>query len=338
MGQDQGEAVTWSAVLKMAQSPANVGAVDMGEGDDPTHWNFWKRDMLLFQSDLLDHLPPGLAAPRCFGVEERPGGVIWLWPEEILDAQRGPWSLDRYGLAARHFGRFNGAYLTGRPLPAHPWLSIGLLRQRCREFDTPLYSIFQRHPSVWEHPLLRRIYPPPDVNPFLHLLVDRERFLAALDARPQTVCHNDAYPTNLMGRRGEDGRDETVAVDWALAGIGPVGQALAQLAIGALDTVDGAEARDVDQVVFAGYLEGLRDSGWRGDAVTVRFGYVASAALRIGLWLLYLLNLAFEGSETLDHEGPALDAVERLIEEQAQATRFVLELAEEAYELLDAAR
>jgi hypothetical protein len=337
-GEDRGEPVTWSLVLKMAQSPANVGAVDMGEGEDPTHWNYWKREMLLFQSDLLDHLPPGLAAPRCFGIEERPGDVIWLWLEEIVGVQGGPWSLDRYGLAARHLGRFNGAYLTGRPLPAHPWLSIGLLWQWCSQFDSPLYSVFHRHPSVWEHPPLRRIYPPPDVNPLRHLLADRERFLAALDACPQTLCHNDAYPTNLMGRRGEDGREETVALDWALAGIGPVGEELAQLAIGALDTVDGAEARDVDQVVFAGYLDGLGDSGWRGDASTVRFGYVASAALRIGLWLLYLLNQAFEESGALDHERPALDAVERLIEQQARATRFVLDLAEEAYELLDAVR
>jgi hypothetical protein len=83
----------------------------------------------------------------------------------------------------------------------------------------------------------------------------------------------------------------------------------------------------------------------------VRFGYVASAALRIGLWLLYLLNRAFEESGAREHqdapgepiEGPALSLsraesralVERVIEQQARATRFVLDLAEEAYELLD---
>jgi hypothetical protein len=343
-GHDHGEVLTWSLVLKMAQSPANVGAVNMGEGDDPRHWNYWKREMHVLQSDLLDHLPPGLAAPRCFGVEERPRDVIWLWLEEISEAQDAPWSLDRYGLAARHFGRFNGAYLSGQPLPAYPWLSIGLLHQWCRDLCTPLYSGFQRHPSLWEHPLVRRIYPPPEANPFRHLLVDRERFLAALDDCPQTVCHKDAYPTNLMGRRGEDGQEETVALDWALAGIGPVGEELAQLAIGALDTADAAEVGDVDQVVFAGYLDGLRDSGWRGDARTVRFGYVASAALRIGLWLLFCLNRAFEESRGIQDqelsaepvERPVPSAVEGVIDQQERATRFVLDLAQETYELLEA--
>jgi hypothetical protein len=287
--QDQGDIVPWSLVLKMAQSRANVGAVDMGEGDDSTHWNYWKREMVVFQSDLLGHLPTGFAAPRCFGVEERPGDVIWLWLEEIVDVEDAPWSLDRYGLAACHFGRFNGAYLSGRPLPAYSWLSIGLLRYWCRHFDTgarPFYDL-QRRPGVWDHPLVRRIYPPSDANPFLHLLVNRERFLAALDACPQTVCHKDAYPTNLMRRKGEDERDETVALDWALTGIGSVGEELAQLIVGALDSLEAAEAGDMDQVLFAAYLDGLRDSGWRGDVPAARFGHVASAALRIGLFLIW---------------------------------------------------
>jgi hypothetical protein len=138
-----------------------------------------------------------------------------------------------------------------------------------------------------------------------------------------------------MGRQGADGQEETVAVDWALAGIGPVGEELAQIAIGALDNVEAAEARDVDQVVFAGYLDGLRDSGWRGEAHSARFGYVASAALRIGLWLLWLLQQAFEESEAIEQQEAQEDLVEGLVEQQARATGFVLDLAEETHELLD---
>jgi hypothetical protein len=332
--QDRGQVVPWSMVLKMAQSPANVGVVDMGEGEDPRHWNYWKREMYLLQSDLLDHLPPGLAAPVCYRVEERPGSVIWLWLEEIVEVRNEPWSLDRFGLAARHFGRFNGAYLSGRPLPRHPWLSVGLLRQWCRDLDTPLYAAFQGQANHWDHPLVRRIYPPRDCNPLRHLLIKRERFLDALDACPQTLCHHDAYPTNLLRRRRADGGQETVALDWALAGIGPLGEELAQLAIGALDTVEAAAPRDADRAVFYDYLDGLHDSGWHGDEDTVRFAYVASAALRIGLWLLFLLNQAFEESAAAGTEGP----VEETVEQQARATELMLDLAEEAHEWLDALR
>jgi hypothetical protein len=337
-GQDRGEIVTWSLVLKIAQSPANVGAQDMGEGEDQTHWNYWKREMHIYRSGLLEDLPRGLAAPRCFGIEERPGDVFWLWLEEITGSDHASWPLDRYGLAARHFGRFNGAYLSKRSLRTLPWLSIGLLRQWCigMAAELSLFFDFRRRPSMWEHPLVRRIYPPPNANPFMRFLMERERFLAALDQLPQTLCHKDAYSTNLIARRGEDGQEETVALDWALAGIGPVGEELAQIAIGALDNVEAAESARVNQVVFDGYLDGLRDSGWRGDVQTVRFGYVASAVFRIGLWLLWELGAAFEESQSVEPQETQRDPVEEIIEQQAATTRFVLDLAEEAYGLLDA--
>ena len=39
-GRAAGEPVEWSAVLKVIQSPANVGYSDIGESDDMTHWNY----------------------------------------------------------------------------------------------------------------------------------------------------------------------------------------------------------------------------------------------------------------------------------------------------------
>ena len=63
-GLDRDERVPWSVILKIIQSPANVGWKNMGEGDDPTHWNYWKREPLVYRSDLLATLPAGVAAPR----------------------------------------------------------------------------------------------------------------------------------------------------------------------------------------------------------------------------------------------------------------------------------
>lgn len=337
-GRDRGQHLPWSLVLKVAQSPSNVGASDMGEGEDQTHWNYWKREMHVYESDLLDSLPGGLVAPRCFGIEERPGNIVWLWLEEVVDIYKPSWSLDRYALAARHFGRFNGVYLSAPSLPAYPWLSVGLLRQWCASLDDwlPLFSDLHRRPSAWEHPLLLRIFPHPEQNPFWRLLVEREQFLTALERLPQTICHKDAYPTNLMARRGKDGEEQTVALDWALAGIGPVGEEMAQLALGALDEIEGVAAAEVDQAVFSGYLEGLREMGWPGDAQVVRFGFVASFVFRVGLMLLWSLSQAIERSP-LDGrnevEGPS---VAEPIEGSAKQARLVLASAGEAYELLGA--
>ena len=45
-GQDRDEQVVWSVILKILQSPANVGWENMGEGEDQTHWNYWRREVL----------------------------------------------------------------------------------------------------------------------------------------------------------------------------------------------------------------------------------------------------------------------------------------------------
>jgi hypothetical protein len=128
-GQDRDQAVPWSVILKLIQSPANVGWVDMGEGEDQTHWNYWKREGLVYQSNFFDSLPEGMAAPRCFGVTELPGNTAWLWLEDMIDSFENGWPFERYALTARHLGRLNGIYLSGQPLPAFPWLSLHRTRQ-----------------------------------------------------------------------------------------------------------------------------------------------------------------------------------------------------------------
>ncbi len=91
-GQDRDQAVPWSVILKLIQSPANVGWVDMGEGEDQTHWNYWKRETLVYQSDLLETLPEGMVAPRCFGWVELPGNIAGLWLEDVVDSYGGVWT------------------------------------------------------------------------------------------------------------------------------------------------------------------------------------------------------------------------------------------------------
>ncbi len=57
IGQDGAELVPWSVVLKILQSPGNLGWVNMGEGELQTHWNYWKREIFVYQSGLLENSP-----------------------------------------------------------------------------------------------------------------------------------------------------------------------------------------------------------------------------------------------------------------------------------------
>jgi hypothetical protein len=272
---DQGQAIPWSTILKAIRP--------VPDRDDPSHFGYWKREVLAYQSGLLDDLPGGLAAPRCFGVCEQPGGEFWIWMEDVKDDLGPRWPLKQYGVAARHLGQFNGAYLIGCPIPSDPSLSKGWLRSLLAQPGAAA-GIDQLRDSL-EHPLVRRVYPPDGAEGFFRLWAEREAFLDALDRLPHAFCHLDAFRRNLFARHSSEGGYQTVAVDWAFAGTGAIGEEIVPLVVATLGflEVEMEKALELDAIVFDGYLEGLRDAGWRGDRQVVRLGFTAGAALRYGV-------------------------------------------------------
>jgi hypothetical protein len=320
-GQDQDESIAWSVILKILQSPANMGFVNMGEGDNQNHWNYWKREPMIYQSDLLQTLPGGMAAPRCYGVAEQPGNIVWLWLENIVDSYGGNWPLERYALTARHLGQLNGIYISERPLPSFPWLSLNRTRNWLGAI--PIQTI------PWEHPRILDHYPRPEVNSFKRMLGENDRFLAKLELLPKTMCHGDTYPTNFKSRHMPKGLEQTVALDWALAGIAPLGDDLGQLVLGAQTNLKGVQRLDIDKTLFNSYLDGLRDSNCHVEPQQVRFGYTASAALRVGLFHLLLMNQEPINGETVS---------EPVVEHPDIPDCFEVVMADEAYMLLDVMR
>jgi hypothetical protein len=155
----------WSVILKIVHPPANTEGVlgaFLGRSDDPTHYNYWQREPLIYQADLLSDLSGGMAAPRCFGISEQPNERVWIWLEDIADQYGGEWPLARYGLAARHLGSFNGAYLAGRrSLPSAPWLTTEMARKWAVGIDTVVTTLRDRleNPAVWAHPIVQQRLP-----------------------------------------------------------------------------------------------------------------------------------------------------------------------------------
>jgi len=288
----------WSLVLKVARSPAggvwpDGRRVPAGWGDDPGHTQYWRREALAYRSGLLDDLPGDLVAPRCFGVDERADETIWLWLEEVHETEQRPWPLARYGVAARHLGQFNGAYLARRPLPTQPWLNRGFLRAwtvdpaRAALNDTILRA------ETWAHPLVRHAFPTPVAARLLRLHAEREDLLAALERQPQTLCHLDAFSGNLLARHGGAGQEQTVALDWAFVGLAAVGEEIGHLVAWSLllGEVAVAEAEELRAVVLAGYAEGLREAGWPGDAVALTRGVTWGASIAAALrWAFSAAN------------------------------------------------
>jgi hypothetical protein len=128
--------------------------------------------------------------------------------------------------------------------------------------------------SLWG----RRWLPEKDSNRFFHLWEERALYFDALDRLPQTICHFDVFRRNLFARRTPDGDDQTVVIDWAFVGRGPIGADLSPLVwmSAALGGVGLDKAQDLEEIAFEGYLEGLGEAGWEGDPQQVRLGYTAA--------------------------------------------------------------
>jgi hypothetical protein len=318
IGVDRNEWLDWSIILKVIQSPGNLGYVNMGEGEDQTHWNYWKRELLLYQSGWLETLPEGITAPRCYDAMEMPGNLAGLWLEDISDSFSGSWPLYRYALTARHLGRLNGIYINRRELPTFPWFSS----QRTRQW----LNMIPWKDFPWDHPHVRQNFPHSGDNSFRRLLDEHEQILARLNQLPQTVSHGDTYPTNFRSRRVIRSQEQTVAMDWALAGIAPLGDDLGQLVYGTSMNLRSYKLHDISQMLFTSYINGLQDSGCRIDPQVVRFGYAASAAFRVGLFKLSMMREEIEKENDHPHNGNNPVAVN---------DPYEAVMADEAFRLLD---
>jgi hypothetical protein len=264
---DQGETAPWSLILKVLWADPSRA--------DPAHPEWWCREVEAYRSNTVESLPAGFSAPRCFAVVEQPGEGYWLWLEEVTDSVGSVWPLEHYGVVARLLGQFNGKYVTGTPLPQWPWLSQDWLRKTVELTAPALQKLHEnRH-----HPLVRRWLNEAMQEETLALWQERERFLTLLDQLPQTLCHFDAFRRNLFTSSDSAGTTRLMAVDWTYTGQGALGveiNCLTVVGIAFFD-VELAQAQALDEIVFAGYLAGLDDVGWRGDARQVRLAYTAAA-------------------------------------------------------------
>ncbi len=329
---DGGENIEWSLVLKII--PASIDSDHpFISSDSVTDMSAINREPLVYQSGFLNDLPYGLAAPRCFGVVEHPDGIFWLWLEDVED-EIGHWPLERYGFVAHQFGQLGGSYLMGLRIPPATLINT----DNVQGVESVFTGRDQLRDSL-DHPLVRCACPADLAHDLIRLLTDYKTFIDVLDGLPQIFCHNDVHRGNMFARRGTDGSDETVVIDWQLAGMGAIGGEMGAFIsdLFVLDPVPGA-AQERDRTIFDGYLAGLRDVGWRGHQRIARFGCLAISLLRWVLicpgMIMWYLDEGRHAELEKGYERP----MEEIMGGFANSLRFHLKLADEARMLLDSIR
>jgi hypothetical protein len=261
----------WSMILKVWRRDPKTDARE--------NWTYWKREFLAYSSGILDELP-GISAPRLFGATDE-GDLAFAWLEEIVEDGGHRWGTDRYVTAALHLGRFNGAYLAGRPIPNAPFLSRDLLRSWTNWI--PWVEIIRDRNSL-SHAIVADALPNPPFERLERLHTEVGPLFDRLDRLPQTFSHLDAWRSNLISTRGDDGAERTVAIDWSAVGMAPAGQEVAILVGGSHIWLDSEpdQLAAMSERAYAAYVDGMREAGWRGDERVVRFAYAASTALYLG--------------------------------------------------------
>lgn len=315
----------WSLVQKVSHRDPKT--------DDPSMWNYWKREFLAYRSGILEDLP-GIVAPRVLGTDERDGEATVLWLEEIEETVPVRWPIERYVLAARHFGAFNGAYLAGKPIPDVSFLT----RTQLRSWATRLSTLeLVRSPATWSDPLVAREIPAPPIERLAALHFAMPKLLDALDRLPQTLSHLDCWRANLIGHRTAEGRESTVVIDWSSIGMAPLGQDLAILVFGSHVWLDAepSDIRSLSSRARDSYLEGAKAAGWRGDERAVRFAYAASAALYMGPPLPFWLGRVADPARREWLERKCGRPIEDVVHGWSLLLDYVLELADEAQRMAE---
>lgn len=326
--------VEWSAVLKVLSL---IGAGGQSGFDEELHPIYWKREALAYRSDLLDSLPGGIRAPRCYGVIEKSPGVIWIWLEEVRNGYRPGWALEQYERAAICLGRFNGAYLAGHRVPEYSWLVQNSSPRGLLDYTSWIRDVIADS-DTWTHPLVAALFPAGIAERLLRLWDGRSTLLDRLERVEQTFCHLDAWRMNMVTTKQDIKAGGITMLDWAVPGSGAIGTDAGDLfgeSFG-LEELDGVEPGELDLAIFESYVDGLRAAGWSGDPLVVRFAYTAFCALKhtFSVGLFWLRDVEDEGGQARWKHifgRPFADLARR----EARLVCYLLDLADEARSLAD---
>lgn len=272
---DRSRSVNWSLILKVVQAAESSVT---GSNESPTSAGYWRRELMMYRSGLLDRIS-GVRAPRCYGIVESERAA-WLWLEDVADANGSRWPMERFGTVAHRLGEFNGASAAQVALSADEFLSRGWLRASI----APMAPAWERLPALRSSPWLQSCWPGNLPEHLARLISEREQLLDTLDRLPQTICHLDAFPRNVLVQ-GTAGSEDVIAIDWAFAGYAPIGAELAPLIAAPAMFFDAEpeQMEEITRIALASYIAGLQSVGWHGDTRIVRFACAASTALRYGL-------------------------------------------------------
>jgi hypothetical protein len=244
-----------TAVLKIATPGFDVVSA-WPTSDEPSHWNYWKREVLAYSSGLVSAYEPfGITAPSLLSADALPDGSFALWLAVVPGTPATSWTPSELGAFAYRLGAAQGSFVSHTP--SVPWLS-----QNWLESYLARTTMWARWDVDWSHPLAS-VWPAPVRSALASLWSSRACILSrARAASPMTLAHLDVWPMNLIG---------TALLDWSFVGVGGIGEDPANLIIDSVTDglIPASYLPGIASAVVDSYVEGLLASGFTGSPDSV---------------------------------------------------------------------
>ena len=314
--------LTWSLILKV---PPPTSAAR-----DPLNREPFQRELLVMQCGILEQMPDCIAGPRLLGISDMPDDEPWVWMEDVQGDSSFDWPLPRFRLCAHHMGLMKGWFLEENTIDSRLDLSARLAQEIdvfTKQTD-PFYDAFP------VHPMTRQLSKNGFGERIRRLREKRGVIIDALLRLPLTFSHGDFCYPNLFSRVLQDGRDQTVLVDWQYAGYRQIGSDLGPFVSDCTMHPrfrKAAEPREFLELIVDGFQSGLKESGWPGDLRITRFCILARLAAIAGSHRLAALwHKVLQHSVTKKNRAQLEADTEQFIRDY----EFFLDSGEEAGKLL----
>ncbi len=191
------------------------------DATDPTSWNYWRREIDLFESPIARRIPDGLGFPKYLGQSSLADGTALFWNADLGDLTKSKWTWEHCLTAARLAAELNSINI--EDVASEPWLCSTMLAGWI-EFRGDYFVPVA--PAV-----VACAKSQPDTAAAYEVwgsYLDKHQLLAdiVVGAR-STFVHGDYNLNNLVPTANPD--QPIIALDWQLAGVSGIGVDLASI-------------------------------------------------------------------------------------------------------------
>ena len=280
-----------------------ANGLPMMDASKPTHWNYWKREIEFFESALVKRIPKSLDFPRYLGQTVLPDQTALFWNEDLGDLTKTKWTWEQCLNAASLAAELNS--IDASDVDDYPWLNRtqpeGWLEFR-EGFFVPLFpKIVECAKAKPETAAALEIYGP--------YLPEQVKINAVMHSLRQCFTHTDFNLNNLVSL--VENPTALIALDWQLAGIGPIGGEVASLFNTAHETGVIQATRDKFEEICAVYRDRFNQLNPDEpiDIVQVRL-----AAAAVGYFILVGVGVFLAQPESENTAGQNQAKIEGLVD------------------------